>query len=78
MSGIVITMSEFESLRPVHASTVTNRQGRFGFSAAQLPACDSVFELRVEPPWWTPERRLLTRLDDEPLRIEVRLGDAGH
>lgn len=76
-SGIVVTMTEFESRRPLRVSTVTNRQGRFGFSAAHLTACDPVFELHVEPPWWTPGRRLLTRLDDEPLTIEVHLGDAG-
>lgn len=77
LSGIVVKMMEFESLRPFRVSTVTNQQGRFGFSMAQVAGCDPVFELRVEPPWWSPGRRLLTRLDDAPLTIEVQLADAG-
>ncbi|MBL8936030.1 MAG: hypothetical protein JNM69_15845 [Archangium sp.] len=77
-SGIGLTIREFESQSPWRASTVTNRAGRFAFLATHLAACDPVFELRVEPPWWTPGRRLLTRLDDEPLTIEVHLrGDGG-
>lgn len=77
LSGIVVEMMEFESLRRFRASTVTNQHGRFAFSMAQAAGCDPVFELRVEPPWWSPGRRLLTRLDDAPLTIEVQLADGG-
>lgn len=77
LSGIGVTLSEFEATWPSHTSTVTLPDGRFTFPVAHLPPGDPVFELRVDPPWWIPERRMLTRLDDEPLTIEVHLGDGG-